>query len=103
MYSFLQAEKFQKASIYQYKLEERSTVAKRMLSYKSRVNKLLDCMINDHISTKTHVKMLKETIFEYTNHEIFLDCKNMGEILNKSLVYLKENFESGHFKINRSN
>ena len=60
-------------------------------------------MINDHISTKTHVKMLKETIFEYTNHEIFLDCKNMGEILNKSLVYLKENFESGHFKINRSN
>ncbi len=99
----LVSEKFQKASIYQYKLEERSTVAKRMLSYKSRVNKLLDCMINDHISTKTHVKMLKETIFEYTNHEIFLDCKNMGEILNKSLVYLKENFESGHFKINRSN
>ena len=58
----LVSEKFQKASIYQYKLEERSTVAKRMLSYKSRANKLLDCMINDRISTKTHVKMLKETI-----------------------------------------
>ena len=69
----LVTQKFEKQSINQYKLEERSIVAKRMLSFKNRLDQLIQCMINDTLSTPEHETLLKTKIFEYTNDvKVFL-------------------------------
>lgn len=87
------SERFQKESIDQYKIEERSIVAKRMISYHDRIEELLDCMVGDTISKKEHIDLLKAKIYEYTNDLKFKKSKNMGEILKNALDYVKRNYQ----------
>ena len=87
------SERFQKESIDQYKIEERSIVAKRMISYHDRIEELLDCMVKDSISKKEHIDLLKSKIFEYTNDLKFKKSKNMGDILKNALDYVKRNYQ----------
>ncbi len=90
----LVSEKFQQASIDQYKIEERSIVAKRLLSYNDRIKGLLDCMMNDTLSTKENVELLKSKIYYYTLDLKFKHSKNMGEILKNALDFVKRNYET---------
>lgn len=90
--------KFQKESIDQYKIEERSIVAKRMISFQDRIEALLNCMINDNISKPEHITMLKTKIYEYTLDMKFKDSKNMGDILKNALGYLKRNYQDVNTK-----
>ncbi len=90
----LVSEKFQQASIDQYKIEERSIVAKRLLSYNDRIKGLLDCMMNDTLSTKENVELLKSKIYDYTLDLKFKHSKNMGEILKNALDFVKRNYET---------
>ena len=55
----LVTEKFEKQSMNQYKLEERSIVAKRCLSFKNRVERLIQCMVSDTLSTPEHETLIK--------------------------------------------
>ena len=86
-------QKIQKASVDQYKIEERSIVAKRMISYQDRINALLKCMQADEISIPKHIEMLKEEIYIYTLDVKFRRSKNMGQILKNSLDFIKRNYE----------
>ena len=95
----LVSEKFEKLSINQYKLEERSIIAKRMMSYKNRVDLLIKCMISDTLSTPEHETLLKTKIFEYTKDPLFLRSKNMGEILKNALDFVKRNYQSENTEI----
>jgi hypothetical protein len=95
----LVSEKFEKLSINQYKLEERSIIAKRMMSYKNRVDLLIKCMISDTLSTPEHETLLKTKIFEYTKDPLFLKSKNMGEILKNALDFVKRNYQSENTEI----
>jgi len=90
----LVTQKFEKQSINQYKLEERSIVAKRLLSFKNRVERLVQCMISDTLSTPEHEALLKTKIFEYTGDIRFKNSKNMGEILRNSLSFVKRNYQT---------
>lgn len=87
-------EKFQKESIDQYKWEERSIVAKRLISYQERINQLLNCMVADTLSNPQHIKLLKMKIFEYTQDLKFKRSKNMGEIVKNALDFVKRNYEN---------
>lgn len=95
----LVSEKFQQESIDQYKIEERSIVAKRLLSYGDRIKGLLDCMTNDTLSTKDNIKLLKSKIYDYTLDLKFKHSKNMGEILKNALDFVKRNYETVNTKI----
>jgi len=95
----LVSEKFEKMSINQYKLEERSIIAKRLMSYKNRVERLIKSMIADTLSTPEHEAMLKTKIFEYTNDPKFLKSKNMGEILKNALDFVKRNYETENTEV----
>tara|TARA_B110000046_G_C13000532_1_gene401957 strand:- start:308 stop:1372 length:1065 start_codon:yes stop_codon:yes gene_type:complete len=90
----LVTEKFEKQSVSQYKLEERSIVAKRLLSFKNRVDRLIQCMVSDTLSTPEHETLLKTKIFEYTGDIRFKKSKNMGEILKNSLSFVKRNYQT---------
>lgn len=87
-------DKIQEESIEQYKIEERSIVAKRMISYKDRLNALLDCMVSDELSLKKHVDRLKEEIYNYSLDKNFRQCNSMGEIVKNILDFVKRNYEN---------
>jgi hypothetical protein len=90
----LVSELFQKFSIDQYKLEERSIVAKRLMSYNDRISELIKCMCADSISTPEHINMLKTTVFNYTNDISFKKSKKMGYILKHALEFVKRNYKN---------
>ncbi|MFL0094862.1 hypothetical protein [Tenacibaculum maritimum] len=87
-------EKLQNSSIDQYKLEERSIVAKRILSSEDRIYELISCMKNDTISTPKNINLLKHQIFNFTKDVHFKKSKNMGEIIATALDFVKRNYES---------
>lgn len=90
----LVSEIFQKESIDQYKLEERSIMAKRLLSFNDRIKGLLECMVFDTISNKENIDSLKLKIYDYTQDVKFKRSKNMGEILKNALDFVKRNYEN---------
>ncbi|MCA0153542.1 hypothetical protein [Winogradskyella vincentii] len=86
--------KIQEESIEQYKIEERSIVAKRIISYRNRLNALLNCMQSDKISNKKNVNNLKEEIYNYSHDKNFRKCESMGEIVKFILDFVKRNYEN---------
>jgi hypothetical protein len=85
--------KLQQSSIEQYKVEERSIVAKRMLSSPDRTKHLIYCMKNDEISFPKNVEMLKKQIQDFTHDLEFKKCANMGEIVETALNFVKRNYQ----------
>ena len=90
----LVGEKLQESSISQYKLEERSIVAKRILSSENRINHLLHCMKSDSISTEENIDLLRMQVFRFTSDIAFKKSNNMGEILETAMDFVKRNYES---------
>ncbi len=90
----LVGQKLQEASINQYKIEERSIVAKRILSSETRIQELISCMKNDIVSTEKNVKILKQQIFDFTKDVLFKKNSSMGEILETALQFVKRNYEN---------
>ncbi len=91
-------DKIQAESIDQYKIEERSIIARRMISYKVRIGKLLDCMQDDTISIPEHIEKLKEELYNYTNDVKFRRSTSMGEILKNALDFVKRNYQGINMK-----
>ncbi len=91
-------EKLQDSSIEQYRKEERSLLAKRMINTKSRYKELIRCMINDHISTKANVRKLRNDLYKYTKDVKFKRARTMGEILRTTLDFVKRNYEDINMK-----
>jgi hypothetical protein len=82
------------SSIEQYKLEERSLLAKRAVREKSRLEELLDCMKADIISSKEKIDELKKGLFRLTGDVNFKKSLNMGEILESALDYVIRNYKN---------
>jgi len=67
-------EKLTRNSVDQYKLEERSIVAKRILSSGNRIKKLRAIVKEDDISIPENINMLKEHIHSLTLDVEFKKC-----------------------------
>jgi len=80
-------------SVDQYKLEERSMVAKRILSSGNRIKKLRAICKTDEISTPENIAMLREQIEELTLDMDFQNCNTMGEVLDLALNFVRRNYE----------
>ncbi len=81
------------SSIEQYKVEERSIVAKRIISANKRIKRLISACKSDTISVPENVVLLKKEIYDFTHDMEFKKCKNMGEILHRTLDFVKRNYE----------
>lgn len=79
-------------TVTQYQLEERSLIARRAKSTRTRLNLLLKCMHDDKISSEKKVKQLGAELAEHHQNSSFESCKSMGEIVFKNiqLVLQKE-------------
>jgi len=85
-------------SVDQYKLEERSIVAKRILSSGNRIKKLRAICKKDTISTKENIEMLREQILELTLDMDFKKCDTMGKVLDLALNFVRRNYEDVSMK-----
>ncbi|WP_297803385.1 hypothetical protein [uncultured Polaribacter sp.] len=84
--------KLENSSVNQYKIEERSYIAKRMISSPDRIQHIIRCMKQDTISFPEHVERLKQDLIEYVGDVEFKKCQNMGEILETILIFVKRNY-----------
>ncbi|WP_205625699.1 hypothetical protein [Mangrovimonas xylaniphaga] len=91
-------EKIQNESIEQYKVEERSIVARRMISYHDRISELLECMEADTISIPAHVQQLGEAIYKYTLDVEFRRSETMGAIMKNALDFVRRNYQGMNMK-----
>ncbi|EAR00177.1 hypothetical protein [Maribacter sp. HTCC2170] len=85
-------------SVDQYKLEERSISAKRILSSGDRIKWLVEICKKDDISINENIEMLRTQIYELTNDSKFKKCKTMGEILDLALDFVKRNYQGVSMK-----
>ncbi len=83
-----------KESVKQYITEERSAIARRALSEKNRLDNLLDCLINDTISTPEKTDSLRIALFNLTKDVKFKNSKNMGELLKSSIDFVVRNYKN---------
>lgn len=91
---FLGFEHMKPKTVKQYQLEERSLIATRAKSLKDRLNRLLDVMIKDEISDQRKISQLREELAYHHKNDVFLQCKNMGElVLNNILLLLQKEFK----------
>jgi len=88
----------QKSSVDQYKVEERSIVAKRIISSENRIEELIDICREDSISLAKNIKNLRKEIYDYTLDVHFKSSKSMGEILTVGLDFVKRNYEDVSMK-----
>ncbi|PCJ98372.1 MAG: hypothetical protein COA50_02390 [Flavobacteriaceae bacterium] len=86
------------SSVDQYKIEERSIVAKRIISSGSRIKKLVNICKTDHISLDENIKQLCGLIYDLTLDVDFKKCKTMGQILALALDFVKRNYEDVSMK-----
>jgi hypothetical protein len=85
-------------SVDQYKIEERSIVAKRIISSGNRIKKLVNICKADRISIPEHIELLGKQIYELTLEVNFKKCKSMGQILELALDFVKRNYEDVSMK-----
>ncbi len=85
-------------SVDQYKLEERSIVAKRILSSGNRIKKLRAICKKDTISTPENTELLRDQIQELTQDLNFKKCQTMGEVLDLALNFVRRNYEDVSMK-----
>lgn len=90
--------KLKRDSVDQYKLEERSIVAKRILSSGNRIKKLRAICKSDTISTDKNIQLLREQIEVLTMDANFKNCKTMGEVLDLALNFVRRNYEDVSMK-----
>lgn len=85
-------------SVDQYKLEERSIVAKRILSSGNRIKKLRAICKKDTISTPENIELLRDQIQVLTQDLNFKKCQTMGEVLDLALNFVRRNYEDVSMK-----
>jgi hypothetical protein len=89
-------EKLQESSIEQYKNEERSALAKRILSAETRIKRILKIMGQDNIAPEEHIEQLKMDLYRYTNDLNFKNAKRMGNVLSAAFRFVTRNFKNAN-------
>lgn len=78
-------------TIRQYQREERSLIARRMKMSRQRMQRLLDVMADDRISSEENVRSLSEELARYHGDTAFLSIDDMGTLTRRHLeVILRE-------------
>ena len=81
-------------SVNQYKIEERSIVARRIISSGARLQNLVTIMKQDDLTRTDYLKNLSEEIFKFTKDDAFLAVKNVGEVMEASFDYVRRHYEN---------
>jgi len=85
-------------TVRQYQREERSNISNRLRVERARVDDLLHAMKNDTLSNTRNIRKLGKELSAFYEEPDFLDCSNMGEMVEMSLEMLtrKPNLYKGY-------
>ncbi|MFB0908328.1 MAG: hypothetical protein QMB03_08645, partial [Spirosomataceae bacterium] len=75
-------------SVKQYQIEERSLIANRMHADRLRLKDIIIVMKTSVIFLPENLKLLKKDLEIYYKDSSFKTCKNMGDVLEKSLRHV---------------
>ena len=81
-------------SVNQYKIEERSILAKRIISAGVRLDNLVTIMKQDHLTQPEYLKNLRAEIFKFTKDDTFKLANSAGDIMEASLDYVRRHYEN---------
>lgn len=77
-------------TVRQYQTEERAMIASRIRYSRDQIRSILSAMRHASIAPQAHVERLRKDLAKDYQHEAFLLCQNMGEIVELSLDLLLE-------------
>lgn len=80
-------------SVFQYKKEERSSLAKRALGAESQLRRLVEAAKSDVLSSTEHIDMLGHQISQFTGDQRFARATSMGVILELALLFVIGNYK----------
>ena len=80
-------------SINQYKIEERSIVARRIISSGNRLTKLVRTMQKEILTLPENLERLKNEIYKFTKEKAFLESRSMGDVMKASFEYVRKHYE----------
>lgn len=83
---FLGMQLLTKPAVEQYKKEERSLMKNRVYAEHYRLQKLLNCMQKEKLSTDEKIATLKYELAEHYANKAFEQCTTMGDIVKTSLL-----------------
>lgn len=72
-------------TVRQYQYEERTLMARRVIGGRYRLKDLIDCLMQDEISSQEKVDLLKKELEFHHEDSRFSKCKNMGSVLKEHL------------------
>ena len=81
-------------SVDQYKIEERSIVARRIISSGVRLQNLVTIMQQDHLTREDYLNNLCKEIYKFTKDKAFLEAKNVGDVMEASFDYVRRHYEN---------
>src|SRR6056300_383891 len=85
--------KLNQNSINQYKDDERSIVARRIISSGNRLQSLVRIIQSQTLTTDANLERLRKEIFKFTKDRAFLDSKSMGDVMRAALNYVRFTYE----------
>lgn len=94
VYQNLVDEYLSSGSVEQYKLEERSLIAKRATSEWVRLEDLLACMKTNRISSDANINSLKLAIYKLAHDVEFKKSTSMGGIIQAAVNFVIRNYKS---------
>ncbi len=80
-------------SALQYRQEEQTTIYRRIMSSRARVNDLISCIKTQQVSSPEKVIELREGLANHYENDEFLKCENMGALLDESLIQIRDNLQ----------
>ena len=80
-------------SINQYKIEERSIVARRIISSENRLLRLVTIMQGETLTSPENLERLSQEIFKFTKDKSFKQSKSMGDIMLASFNFVRLHYE----------
>ena len=81
-------------SVNQYKIEERSIVARRIISSGVRLQNLVTIMKQDKLTRPDYLENLCKEIHKFTSDDAFLGLKKVGEVMDASFDYVRRHYEN---------
>ncbi len=85
--------KLNQNSINQYKIEERSTVARRIITSGDRLERLVEIMQEETLTRPENLKRLRNEIYKFTNEKSFAESKSIGDIMKASFNFVRFHYE----------
>jgi SET domain-containing protein len=80
-------------SINQYKIEERSIVARRIISSGNRLIRLVKIMQAETLTLPENLKRLRQEIYKFTKDDSFKESQSMGDIMQASFNFVRLHYE----------